>query len=1238
MKRFCGSLICVVLLLFSPIGPANALDLLSASERTALQSRLERLGYVGTPVDRQDLLEDHARLLLEDCGLPIEPVLEDRPDLLFAVFDREIERRQKPVSASFYIPRGFGRVATAARLSPDGKYLGVIGEGRIVVFETRTAKEIAALQGAHGINYLSFVPNSHLIVGSSYAKLTWYDFAQRLSVRTIDVLSWNLWRVWAIAAKPDPKPWIAAVVNVDEEGHRVAIVDAEQGTARTIELIRHPAAKTGTFAPTLAFSQQGDRLAYATTKLLVVWDLPSGRRLAFRTFDTNDDLDAPKLAFSSDGQRLSVVVGTTRQIFGKFAFSTSGESLHFGSTKGLISLANGRSAFLGVSEPINGNDDASEHVPSGLLSTDEILDSANGLAVARSHSRYFLWALDRPQVLALETRQQRIFDARYDRKRRAIIMADRRGLIEASLDNPEPRRIRAFNELQGLDLNLSTAAASFLDDRLLVVKSSENPGKFYLIDVETWRLVWTREGPPAPNFLYPTVWAKVGPSTFRVFRRGRYSSWIGFRDYDLTTGATIREFSGEMPYKATSDLAFIPINIVHEHYIAATDDNKRVHIIEIGTGTVIKVLDPEVPVSLIHPHEPQADHDSDPKRHLSLDPSFTSDGRYLILRAGDPRGRGTIRYFVYDTNNFALISNMSWREFRSWWSKEFSNVFWSGRAVLRYDSSRANSATLYTDGLTAPLLIAEDPEGDRVAALNRDGALTIWERSSGERLVTAVLDEEAWLTMTPEGFYSGEGDILSRIGLRLPSNEILTANRIGRAMLRPDLVELKLRGDRENEVNRSAARLELPRLTRADAAPILSLAGRKDARSNLEAELTVVDRGYGVGRIEWRRNGTLIALDRAPGVPNDQLTIRRNLDLEPGPNKIEVIAFEASDLIASESVSISANAPPVFDRPAKLFVVAIGVDQYADPRLRLKFAATDARAIAQSFVAGGKGIYEEAEVSVLLDHEVVEHRLASVFADLASQISAQDIFILFVAGHGKTSDGRYAFLPADFHYETEASWTTRGIGQDRFEIWLSRLRASRVLVLFDTCESGSLVGLERAVSDSKEALARLAQSAGRSIITAATDQTPALEGFRGHGVFTWTILQALSQADANADRLIDVDELARYIARRVPEATLEAFGRRQDPQMRLEGVNFPLIRLQQTDVTPADQLRNSKPTHVVLRATPVLATTDHSAPHVADLPIGSVVQVIEVRGNWALVAHRGRDIGYVDVSAMAAIQ
>jgi uncharacterized caspase-like protein len=90
----------------------------------------------------------------------------------------------------------------------------------------------------------------------------------------------------------------------------------------------------------------------------------------------------------------------------------------------------------------------------------------------------------------------------------------------------------------------------------------------------------------------------------------------------------------------------------------------------------------------------------------------------------------------------------------------------------------------------------------------------------------------------------------------------------------------------------------------------------------------------------------------------------------------------------------------------------------------------------------------------VLDADATSANLDRVFTDLAKQVRPRDVFVFFLAGHGKTVDGRYYFLPQDFRYQGEDSIAAKSIGQDRFQEWFARIPARKSVLLYDTCESG----------------------------------------------------------------------------------------------------------------------------------------------------------------------------------------
>ena len=195
-----------------------------------------------------------------------------------------------------------------------------------------------------------------------------------------------------------------------------------------------------------------------------------------------------------------------------------------------------------------------------------------------------------------------------------------------------------------------------------------------------------------------------------------------------------------------------------------------------------------------------------------------------------------------------------------------------------------------------------------------------------------------------------------------------------------------------------------------------------------------------------------------------------------------------------------------------------------------------------------------------MDADATLDGIAEAFKELAAQVHTHDVFVLYMAGHGVARDGTYYYLPYDFRYRGKESVAKQGVGQDHLQQWLASIQARKCVALLDTCHSGAFKGFERGLKE-KTAIGRLVRATGRATIVASKADQPALEGYKGHGVFTHVLLQALGHADqehGNRDGVTSVRELAAYVDQHVPKITFDAFGYEQIPQVRTEGRDFPL--------------------------------------------------------------------------------
>ena len=560
-----------------------------------------------------------------------------------------------------------------------------------------------------------------------------------------------------------------------------------------------------------------------------------------------------------------------------------------------------------------------------------------------------------------------------------------------------------------------------------------------------------------------------------------------------------------------------------------------------------------------------------------------------------------------------------------------------------------------TIGGTSHVLFSRS--GELIITADRDGTISLWDTRSGERQAVMISAEDGeWLTITSEGFFDASSPRAAKILSAVQGIEVSSIDQLYDTLYRPDLVREKLAGDRNGKVKSAAATMDLGRVMASGSPPVVKIVSPEQTLETTSADANInaiiTDRGGGIGKVEWRVNGVTVGVEAPRGVRIKEaasssarvLTVERRISLLSGENKVELVAYNEKNLIASEPALANLVLKQGSEVPAKLHVLAVGINDYYEGRLKLTYAVPDASALSDALMKAGKNLFADVRARTVLDSEATTQNLDKVFSEFAAQIGPQDVFVFFLAGHGKTKNGRYYFLPRDFRYEDETSIEKQGIGQNRLQEWLARVPARKSILLYDTCESGSLTAGNSRGFDLDErlgALSRMARATGRTFLTATTDDAPALEGYRGHGVFTYAILDAFDRADINGDGLIQVSELADYVDAKVPDISFEAFKLRQTPQRSMIGNNFALANRIAALSNEREGLRaidpaHLKPTHVVTTAAQVFDKPGGDGHPVEVLTPGALVSVTNTEDEWHLVFRDGKRLGFVSKRNIAA--
>jgi uncharacterized caspase-like protein len=215
----------------------------------------------------------------------------------------------------------------------------------------------------------------------------------------------------------------------------------------------------------------------------------------------------------------------------------------------------------------------------------------------------------------------------------------------------------------------------------------------------------------------------------------------------------------------------------------------------------------------------------------------------------------------------------------------------------------------------------------------------------------------------------------------------------------------------------------------------------------------------------------------------------------------------------------------------------------------------------------------------------------------------------------------------------------QGIAQEEWQAWFAAIPARKSMLIFDTCESGTLTGAARETELLARGAAndRLAQATGRSILTASSGSADAIEGYRGHGLFTYNLLEALERADGDGNGTIEVAELATYVYAAVTALSVQVFKERQEPQIRIAS-NYAFAK--PTRVLPEagpGMAISAKPTHRTAAATELLVKPSLGARRLRKLDASTPVTLINSSAGWTLIARDAKVLGYVASKDLAPL-
>jgi hypothetical protein len=414
-------------------------------------------------------------------------------------------------------------------------------------------------------------------------------------------------------------------------------------------------------------------------------------------------------------------------------------------------------------------------------------------------------------------------------------------------------------------------------------------------------------------------------------------------------------------------------------------------------------------------------------------------------------------------------------------------------------------------------------DGRHAIQLNSDGQFFLHEIAAGRMALSGRYVDGEIILYTPEAYYWSSYEGAHFVQLRFPGLPGLYSFQQFSAVLnRPEVIKARLAGASPA----TPPRLVPPPVVEARLVDEPAGGGRRvqvQARS-----------GEGLARLRLYEDGLLIG-DRS--MSGSQFAGEIALPPTGNARWVTAQATDKGGLVSAPQMLPLKPAPG--GSPARLHGVLVGVDTYAEERLKLTYAKSDARRLANALKASIGRYYGAENLQLLLDGEATPSAIAAALEKVVATADPRDTIVFSFAGHGvKGDDDHYYLTPAGYNSDypkgTGLSWT-------QIASILGRAKA-RVVVILDSCHSG-LSGAE-GLGTNDDAVASLLTGARAPMLVLAASkgrQFSYEDPKWGGGAFTHALVEVLQRnwrsADLNGNGVIEVSELYRALRSMVASET-----------------------------------------------------------------------------------------------------
>lgn len=604
---------------------------------------------------------------------------------------------------------------------------------------------------------------------------------------------------------------------------------------------------------------------------------------------------------------------------------------------------------------------------------------------------------------------------------------------------------------------------------------------------------------------------------------------------DIKTGKTIRKFSGHNG-RITS-LSFSPDG---RYFVSAGNDFQvKFWNLNINSNELSTLKDHNSEVTAV---------------------CFSPDGKYTA--SGSYNGNLIISEVDYEAGFLRPIKTykahpISTLAFTSDGKKIIIGSY--DKTISVFDLTLNKETDIFEGHSSTVKKIIVSDDGKYLFSSGLDSTTRIWNiEEKKEIAMLAGFSDGEWVIITPEGYFNSSKNGAKYLTVKIGNNYYTMDNYL-ETFFRPDLVKMALAG---------VSLRNFSKLDNVALAPNISIIDFDINNDEAGISLKITDNGGGIGDIRLYHNDSLIALEESRALKtisdNESFIKKFSVNLQNGNNKFEIIAFNNDNTMQSNRAEKSVvHKSGIVIKPS-LYALIIGINEYQNKNLNLKYAVPDAFLLADTIKKTAEPLFKNIQIKVLTNkNETTRESIINSFLSF-KDFKPEDLFVFYIASHGTISDGEFFLITSNVGSTSTKKLKEDALSQNYIKKLIANIPTSKKLIMLDTCNSQALGNdlqmalITRGLSQDT-AVKILSRSVGVTILCSAKSDQEAIEGYMNHGLFSYVLAEGLSgKADYDKDGFIKTLELADYIDNIVPVLAEQIFKAAQYPIVSPIGQGFPI--------------------------------------------------------------------------------